>query len=1771
MSSLQEQLKAVQANTKAILNGKLAKAAHSKSLIWQPQAAAGQTYAEIYTVCREGFDELCTIDSRFRPFAAHLFSEQSQQADRTQMTAEENAVLDKRVDSFLHLAGARLQLMPAVKAIEWLIRRFRVHEFNTRTLITCFLPFHAIPVFVTLLSILPSNLPHEYRFLDPYIRSLSNPPIEVIVTQATNHRELLSTISEYMLELGEKKHDYHAINMLWFSVMTQSVNAMIDKGRSGNKAIQLENTQKLLQQVTPALSRAMMMRQSPEIQISSYMPVLVLARKGRLNDAALVAFMDQLVTGWQTKTVDQGLLTLACLAYGRAAKPVTSRVAKALLKVDDLVGRFKVVNETQCVRKLANGTALAFVDRLSKKGNLRALHEVKSIIVGDFLDQMQVKVVYKSLLLAAHKLNDEVDPEGVIRKELASTLVSLAQLKDKNGDAIRAAVEEVDFNIEELELKLGAAIRPKLAITEGSDDMMEGVEAEAVEERPSLDSTIQQIEKLQPSKTSCLSQESGLFSDLCAVFLSAAIEQADLDRFDAAPVLSRDQALGNTFYFSFYMRVWCGPYPTLAKVVALERVKNRVKESESADTDLQAITLYAAVALADPSKKVRRAAADLIAVLKVTLKDSTKAVWGSKDLYGASGFSNAMDSAASKCLLDSILLPSLEEAVTHEDQVAIIISSALENSKAGDKKTRLAIFKYFCAHITETPLLTVKLRLLEAINKVKSIAGTYRTDLLLDMLRSWASLTSTDATERAAVESLDEKALDQAAVEAVVPSHNDGLELLFQLVKDPQTRPTFVVAIFERITKMWSSIKSQAKLSTANVMLDLSQTPGEGAAPVEAAGLLRKVDLTTDILLAFVDSLQYEDSRMATEAPANKRRRTSTASQAVSSNVISPEVHRAVKKMNFVLELVHGSKPENHPELLPSLFTTLTDIHHLRKLVGSELGYMQTLVLSSIGAMIPAYDNNKDLTIDASVGYGDVLAACVQNSSSTQVTNEALLVVASLARTAPDVVLQSVMPIFTFMGSSVLRQADNYSQSVVKKTVQQVIPPLISTFRSKGRNLVASTKDLLASFVTAYEHIPPTRKREIFISLVENLGPDDFLFAVLAMFVDRYGATDEMFSFTSYIMGCFSVEIQLHSLIKFLDLFNDIFKSKPALSTSLIGNGSDVDKTALKQLTLLPHLLSNSRLKQEITALAERDDMESVKIRDSYAKLLEGILSMASNLKAKKLLYSRCGDALAKLLNLLSIAEFIKSVDSLLERPDIGLRRKVLQALELRVDEESTGDPKSREALLAFLPQLTAVIRESDDMNYKHTAVTCVDKISEKYGKKDLDAVAAAAQTIAGDHCLGQSSQALRLMALLCLASLVDVLQDGIVPVLPVAIPKTLGYLEESLAGDKPNTELHNASYAFMAALAQHIPYMISGASLDRLLACSNASAAAELDQESARNRSHCLQLLAKLVDPKVLYTALNNNWATAANSGFAAITEYLEILGLALDKHARSVVTKNINILSGIFTKTLDLRRMIAIGEFKAELDVAQLEEIDSLIIQTTLKMIYKLHDAVFRPVFSNLIEWGWSGLPKSDVSGRTLRLVSLYTFLDAFFEGLKSIITNYASYIVDSASSILSGTNFADANEKLLWKRVVRTLTTCFKHDQDGFWQAPSHYNAVAPVLVQQFLHAANFDATEELIPALVELASAVDSQEHRKELNTSLLKHLESPAVAVRLAVIKCQQGLTERLEEEWLRGLAEMLPRISELQDDEDEGVERENARWIVGIEEKLGESLDSMLQ
>lgn len=124
-SSLSQQLAQIAANSVDSLNLKAQKAAHSKSLLFEPRVAASQTFDNLYIICHHGFHELCQMDSRFSEFQKDLFSSQSQDEDRTQMSTARNHELDQRIESFLGLIGGYLRLKTAIKALEWLIRRFR--------------------------------------------------------------------------------------------------------------------------------------------------------------------------------------------------------------------------------------------------------------------------------------------------------------------------------------------------------------------------------------------------------------------------------------------------------------------------------------------------------------------------------------------------------------------------------------------------------------------------------------------------------------------------------------------------------------------------------------------------------------------------------------------------------------------------------------------------------------------------------------------------------------------------------------------------------------------------------------------------------------------------------------------------------------------------------------------------------------------------------------------------------------------------------------------------------------------------------------------------------------------------------------------------------------------------------------------------------------------------------------------------------------------------------------------------------------------------------------------------------------------------------------------------------------------------------------------------------------------------------------------------------------------------------------------------------------
>ena len=94
------------------------------------------------------------LDKRFSEFQHTLFSLSSKNFERAVQTVEINKKIDEQLEEFLVLVSPYFTLKCAQKALEWLVNRYHVHQYNTSAWIMCILPFHETKIFVRAIQLL---------------------------------------------------------------------------------------------------------------------------------------------------------------------------------------------------------------------------------------------------------------------------------------------------------------------------------------------------------------------------------------------------------------------------------------------------------------------------------------------------------------------------------------------------------------------------------------------------------------------------------------------------------------------------------------------------------------------------------------------------------------------------------------------------------------------------------------------------------------------------------------------------------------------------------------------------------------------------------------------------------------------------------------------------------------------------------------------------------------------------------------------------------------------------------------------------------------------------------------------------------------------------------------------------------------------------------------------------------------------------------------------------------------------------------------------------------------------------------------------------------------------------------------------------------------------------------------------------------------------------------------------------------------------------------
>jgi len=1636
-----------------------------------------------------------------------------------------------------------------------------------------FLPYHSTPLFAALLSILPRQLSPTFRFLYPYVTSLANPPITAITQAAITNLPFFSALNRYVLSVSQLQHHYTALISFWASVSSQAIEGMLSAAQSGRAPIQSQKLEELLLFVLPVLSDGFAMKDVPALTEACCAVTIILAAKGSLSDEVIDGLMKTIAGRWQEQTIDVRLVSLALLAQRRASHKLPKFVIKRLLLIPKSVDQLVLVSHNYQVDRLVLGYTIGCVNRIGRHEGEEETRVISSIFEAEILSEKQIGRVISALLKRA---NDAEDLDVHARQSLAQLVLFVANTESFR-DAWQEAVDKLGIDMTNLESVLGVDMPRRDVILDLMDtDDNEPVLQSLQSSESTPDNQLDDLSKWKSTARSFLDlNQTDDFMTLKDAF-ATAIESSlapsipSNHRFLSLPVLRKESALQDPTFISFFMRICYGFYSARLRAVALRIVRDILAPVFQVSETKHILIPLLLMGLHDDESSVRRNTASIIKLLVKPLEyegSSQRIQWSVQELLPAIPRSHQVPKDKDfQNLLEKVLVPYLESFVLDHT----VLGTILQAPTNADFIRKSSILMLVAQQLSAASVLSMRLRLSSILSMAtRDIPDSIRKVILPSTLK-WIQLSPEDSESLCNREQLHSQDVTNSLISVIGSREVQILQKVFQghLAKD---RKDVHVSAFAHLKRVWSTFAPEEQNDTAFVLLDVALADANDNSMTSRRNLalesLGSQKLSTDTLYRFLDALP-KAVQMPIIAPAFKRRRTSRSEKSRMDVINMDELSQNLRRYTVTLELVSRSDPQKHTLLFKPLFQCFGEIQHYRVQADSGLTYIQTLAIDALLAIVNEAKESQKPPPDTSFIRTDLLVDCLRHNINPQVQNSALLLISSLATWAPEVVLHSVMPIFTFMGSSILRQSDDYSAHVIDQTVSRVLPPLAASLRKSSRMVLKGVADLLQSFVAAFEHMPLHRRLGLFEKVVRALGPSDCLFAALIMLADRYQHDDRVQRFQAELLDQFDAETQLLALDQYATLLLDTQKTRRDISELVLGlkdkSEDEVHEITSNLLSNFVQLLSDQRIRSGIATSFNLGIRILENQRKRFEKLLWSSVKILQSLYLQDTLADKAAKVLSHVFHLLPLAELLHSARSVLARSEIEVQSILLQSITEQCRQVNSADNDGKNSLLNFMDVTTDIIKTSKDRDLKKGAISCIDNISECFGKQDISKVLSAARTMAGSDALGCPNLDVQIMALLCLASMVEILQDDFIELMPQLFPLTFDYFDLSIRPESCDANLNNACFSLINSMIEYLPFIFTGSLLDRSLQLAQASAQSTIATTVRESRSQYYELLTKKIGPAEMFSALKRNLAIENLN-----VEYLDFAKAVVEYHTKSAIGRSSANIFDFLLQGFDCWRVAVTAE-TGDVDQRKLDDIQRAFMEIAVTVTMKLSDATFRPFFIRLVEWV-DALGKNDRLGKILRATTLFQFFSTLSEKLKSLLTNYSAHILEAAADLLQSTDSSQDYALRLLLSLLSALEQSFQYDEDDFWQSPVHFETICHPLLLRLERDGKSTLTDSIITTITSLAAAVGSSDHHKMMNSTLLKFMRSNEKNTRLVAVKCELAITERLGEEWLHLLSEMLPTITELLEDDDAEVERTTRVWVKKVEEVLGESMDAMLQ
>ena len=124
------------------------------TLLFDKKKAASIDDADVYALGLNGFLELTRHEPRFTRFEEPLFSDRAKSLDVFSLGPEQKEEMLSVLCEFLVQLSPYALLKASSKALEWLVRKFKIHKFCSEKLILCVLPYHESALFGKVLELI---------------------------------------------------------------------------------------------------------------------------------------------------------------------------------------------------------------------------------------------------------------------------------------------------------------------------------------------------------------------------------------------------------------------------------------------------------------------------------------------------------------------------------------------------------------------------------------------------------------------------------------------------------------------------------------------------------------------------------------------------------------------------------------------------------------------------------------------------------------------------------------------------------------------------------------------------------------------------------------------------------------------------------------------------------------------------------------------------------------------------------------------------------------------------------------------------------------------------------------------------------------------------------------------------------------------------------------------------------------------------------------------------------------------------------------------------------------------------------------------------------------------------------------------------------------------------------------------------------------------------------------------------------------------------------